>query len=250
MEVFVLGTGVGIPNLTRSYPGIFVKYDKGTALIDPGPGSLRQLLKLGFTYQDVDSIIITHFHPDHCLDLVSFLFACRYPVSPRKKAFSLIGPEGLGVFYDGLAEIFKDAVKVEGFALDLVETMEGSFLPGGAKVKFKRVEHTRNSVGLRLACPDGKTLAYSGDTGYCRSVVDLAFGADLLIIESSFPEGVDVRTHLTPSQACRIARESSAKRVVLTHLYPMCEGQDTVSQCKREYKGPVSVASDLMRIKI
>jgi len=250
MEVFVLGTGVGVPNLNRSYPGIFVKCNKGATLIDPGPGSLRQLLKSGFTYQDVDSIVITHFHPDHCLDLVSFLFACRYPVSPRKKPVTLIGPEGIRDLYNGLAEIFKDAVKVEGFKLDVIETMEGSFLPGGAKVKVKRVEHTRNSVGIRLSCPEGGVLAYSGDTGYCRSVIDLAFGADLLIIESSFPEGTDVKTHLTPSLAGRIARESGAKKVVLTHLYPVCEGHDILSQCKREYKGPVSIASDLMKIKI
>jgi ribonuclease BN (tRNA processing enzyme) len=106
MEVFVLGSGVGVPNLKRTYPGLFVKVGTEGVLLDPGPASVRQLLELGFDYNDVSSIVLTHFHPDHCLDFVSFLFACKYPLKQRKGNLTVIGPIGLKNFYRGLLDIF------------------------------------------------------------------------------------------------------------------------------------------------
>jgi len=250
MEVFVLGSGVGIPDLKRHYPGLFVKCGKGTMLIDPGPGSLRQLLKLGFTYNDVDSIILTHFHPDHCLDFVSFIFACRYPLVPRKKDVSVIGATGLKDFYDGLKVVFGDAVKPELFRLNLKEVKDETVSLDNAELKIRPVAHTADSIGVRYIGADGKILCYSGDTGYCSNIVDLASNADLLILESSFPDGAEVEGHLTPSCAGRIARESGAKKLILVHLYPVCEGHDVLSQCKREFNGEVEVASDLMKLDI
>ncbi len=250
MEVFVLGSGVGIPSLKRRYPGLFVKCKKDTILIDPGPGSLRQLLKLGVTYNDVDSVLLTHFHPDHCLDLISFVFACRYPLLPRRKGVSVVGPVGLKSFYSGLSGVFGSAVKPETFELRLEEVRDGTLELGKARLYIKPVEHTKESIGMRYEGGDGKILCYSGDTGYCGGIVDLAVDSDLLILESSFPEGAEAEGHLTPSLAGRIAREAGAKKLILTHIYPVCEGHDILSQCKKEFGGEVLVASDLMKIEI
>ena len=43
-----------------------------------------------------------------------------------------------------------------------------------------------------------------------------------------------------------MAAQAGAKRLVLTHLYPECDGQDLVKQAGRTYKGPVMVAEDLL----
>jgi len=49
--------------------------------------------------------------------------------------------------------------------------------------------HTPESVGYRIELHDGRSIAVSGDTDYCESVVDLARDADLLVLECSFPKG-------------------------------------------------------------
>jgi ribonuclease BN (tRNA processing enzyme) len=88
----------------------------------------------------------------------------------------------------------------------------------------------------------------SGDTDYCQSIVDLAREADLLVLECSFPEGRKVEGHLTPSLAGRIASESHCRRLLLTHLYPVCDSADVVGPCRDIFKGDIILAEDLMRV--
>jgi ribonuclease BN (tRNA processing enzyme) len=250
MEVFVLGSGVGVPNLKRSYPGLFLNTGTESILIDPGPGSIRQLLNVGFDYKDLDCIILTHFHPDHCLDLISFLFACKYPLAPRTKNLTLIGALGLNSFYQGILEIFGDAILPEKFKLSLKETQEDKIAGNKTELTIKPVAHSKDSIGIRYRDEYGKILCYSGDTGYCDNIVQLAQEADLLILECSFPDHGEVEGHLTPFYAGRIAREAKAKRTILTHLYPICDSYDILSQCKKEFNGELQIARDLMKIVV
>ena len=250
MEVFILGSGVGVLNTNRSYPGLFVNAGTELILIDPGPGSLRQLLKVGFNYSDLDAIILTQFHPDHCLDLISFLFACRYPLAPRTKDLALIGTLGLKGFYQGILETFGDSIAPVAFKLSLNETQESKIAANRAELTIKPVAHSKSSIGIRYKDAGGKVLCYSGDTGYCNNIVQLADKADLLILECSFPDEGKVEGHLTPSYAGRIAREAKAKRLILTHLYPICDGYDILSQCRKEFTGELQIASDLMKVVV
>ena len=250
MEIFVLGSGVGVPSVKRGYPGLFINSGTGRILIDPGPGSVRQLHKLGFTYNDVDSIILTHFHPDHCIDFISLLFACKYPLEPRKESLSVIGAVGLKNFYKGIIGTFGEAIIPEVFELHLKEVSEDTIAGGKSELTIKPMVHSDCAIGIRYRNGDGRILCYSGDTDYCANIVKLAQKADLLILECSFPDEGKVDGHLTPSYAGRIAREAEAKRLVLTHLYPVCNDYDIVSQCKKEFGGEIQIADDLMKIEI
>lgn len=110
--------------------------------------------------------------------------------------------------------------------------------------------HLPNSVGYRIEFKDGKSVAVSGDTDYCQNIIDLAFEVDLLILECSFPDAKKVEGHLIPSLAGRIAIESRCKRLLLTHLYPVCDQFDIVNQCRQVYQGEIILGEDLMRIAI
>jgi ribonuclease Z len=103
--------------------------------------------------------------------------------------------------------------------------------PGPLYGRLKRGERVtlpdgRAFEGADFCGPDlkGRSVVYCTDTIYCRSAVELARGADLLIHEATFAEadeGLAVRsTHSTASMAGRVARESGARRLVLTHLSP------------------------------
>lgn len=103
--------------------------------------------------------------------------------------------------------------------------------PGPLYGRLKRGERVtlpdgRAFEGADFCGPDlkGRSVVYCTDTIYCRSAVELARGADLLIHEATFAEadeGLAVRsTHSTASMAGRVAQESGARRLVLTHLSP------------------------------
>jgi ribonuclease BN (tRNA processing enzyme) len=72
---------------------------------------------------------------------------------------------------------------------------------------------------------DGRTLAISGDTDYCRNLVELASEVDLLVLECSFPDEKKVEGHLIPSLVGRIGLESRCKKLLLTHFYPICDSE-------------------------
>jgi ribonuclease BN (tRNA processing enzyme) len=96
----------------------------------------------------------------------------------------------------------------------------------------------------------GKSFVYSGDTGPCSEIVDLARGTDLLILECSFPDGDDLEGHLTPSQAGQIARSAGVNKLLLVHFYPEVLATDVAKQCRRTYAGELILGRDLLHLHL
>ena len=254
MKLIILGSGTSIPHPQRASPSIALFIDDQFLLLDIGPGTLRQLAIAGLSFEDIDYICISHFHPDHTADLIHFFFATRYPpVLSTRKHFSIIAPKGFSQFITLLKQPY-------GNWLDLPDGLMGIEELHTRKEDKKEfdtfsllstpVKHTPQSLGFRIEDSSGKTIVYSGDTGYCEGMVELARDTDLLILESSFPEGKEVEGHLTPLRAGEIASRSGAKRLVLTHFYPECLEVDIEAQCRKTYQGELILAHDLMSLSI
>lgn len=238
-----------MPSERRGAPGFLLKAGGRAVAIDMGSGCLQKMLRTGVDYLNLDAIVLTHLHPDHVSDLLPFLFACKYSLAPRTKDLYLLGGKGLREYYDGLRSLYGHWVKADTYRLHIQEA------PGGKRSLFDLslftlpLPHTRSSIGLRFE-GEGKVLCVSGDTDYCEELVELARGADLLVLECSFPDERKVQGHLTPSLCGRVAREAGAKRLVLTHLYPPCDEGDILSPCRREFGGEVLVAEDMMSLAL
>lgn len=114
---------------------------------------------------------------------------------------------------------------------DVERAKEQGLPPGPLYGKLKRgervtLEDGRTFDGADFCGPDlkGRSVVYCTDTIYCRSAVELARDADLLIHEATFAEadeGLAVRsTHSTASMAGRVAKEAGAERLYITHFSP------------------------------
>lgn len=249
MEVTILGSGTGAPSLKRGAAGLIVKIGNQNLLFDTGPGIVRKLLDIGITYHDIDNIFYTHFHTDHTLDLASFLFAAKYGLSLRTKQLTIIGPEGLKGFYNGFLNLYGDVIKPEAYRVNLKEIGDQELKFDTYKIITRRMQHSPESLGFRIES-GGKALVYSGDTDVCENIVELGRGADVLILDCSFPDEMKVQGHLIPSEAAEIAKACNCKRLLLSHLYPVCQEEKIVNQAKKEFKGPISVACDLMQLSV
>jgi ribonuclease BN (tRNA processing enzyme) len=250
LELIILGSGTGIPSLRRGSPGLLVLSDDSIILIDSGSGILRRMLEVGITYQDVDLLLYTHTHPDHVSDLVPILFATKYADFPRQKNLICIGGPGFKHYFDLLKKIYGSWIDAHSYDLTIEEVSEKPLLCRDLQISSKRMTHIPGSVGYRIDFKNGKSITISGDTEYCRNIVELANETDLLILECSFPDEQEVEGHLTPSLAGRIALESRCKKLVLAHLYPICDQFDIQKECEQVFKGEIIVGEDLMRIKI
>lgn len=249
-ELILLGSGTGIPSLRRSSPGLMILSDHTSILIDSGPGTLRKMLEVGVTYRDVDLILYTHLHPDHTADLIPTLFACKYGDLPREKDLLCMGGPGFKSFFEELKKLYGTWIEPQSYQLTVKEVSKEALFYRDLKILTKPMAHISGSVGYRIEFKDGKSIAISGDTDYCQNIIDLGFEVDLLVIESSFPDGKKVEGHLTPSLAGRIALESGCKKLLLTHLYPICDQFDILNQCKQAYPGQIILGEDLMRVII
>lgn len=250
MEIIILGSGTGVPSLKRGAPGLVVRIEKEVLLFDSGPGTLNRLLMVGIDYRKLDYIFYTHFHPDHIAELVPFLFACKYHSSPRTKSLKIIGPKGLENMYFSLLEVYGEWITPEKYAVEINELDSNPYTGKNWTVYSKPLKHTDPSIGYRID-EEGKSVVYSGDTDYCHEIVELAKNTDLFILECSFPnDRYKVRGHLTPHLSGKIARESGCKHLILTHLYPICDKYNIRSECRKEYKGKLTIAKDLLTIKL
>jgi len=242
----VLGSGTCVPSIRRSSPAILIRGEGKFLLLDIGSGTLRRLAETGTSINDIDLIFLSHFHPDHCADLVPFLFATKYAFSQaRSKEFHLMGGPGLHNLFHGLKKVFGQWIVPEDYPFHLHEA-KGTVPFGNFNLRTLPLTHSESSMGLRIESSEGKTIVYSGDTDYCENIIELAKEADLLILECSLPDGMKVEGHLTPSLAGRIARESRGKRLLLTHFYPPCDEQDVTREVAKEFTGGIILAEDLM----
>ncbi len=250
IKMTILGSGTCVPSLLRSSCSLLAETGGRRIVFDMGPGVIHRLLQAGLEVWDVDFLFISHFHPDHTGSLVPFLFSNRYPdLTRRKNRLRLIGGPGFKAFFGKLAEAFNGWIELPG-KLELIEadTATNDFWEhdfGQFKATAAKTSHRPESIGIRLESTGGATVVYSGDTEYCPQLVTLAKDADVLVCESSVPEECRVEGHMTPADAGKIAREAGVRHLVLTHFYPVCEKSDIEAQCRKEYNGPLFLATDL-----
>lgn len=249
MEITILGSGTGTPSLKRGACGLLIKIENENLLFDTGPGIIGKLLKIGITYHDLDCIFYTHFHTDHTLDLATFLFAAKYALSLRTRRLTVIGPEGLERFYAGLLNLYGDVIRPEAYEVILREIGEQELKHHAYKIRTMRMQHAPESLGYRVES-NAKVIVYSGDTDVCENIVKLGQNADVLILDCSFPDEMKVKGHLVPQEAGKLAQACNCKKLVLSHLYPVCRQDEIARQAKKTFKGEVFVAYDLMTLAV
>ncbi|HHT9120142.1 MAG TPA: MBL fold metallo-hydrolase [Candidatus Hypogeohydataceae bacterium YC41] len=247
-EVIILGSGSGIPSLRRGSAGIVIKMAGEIILLDTGPGILHKLLTLGITYADIDRVFYTHYHPDHCAELIPMLFAMKHGELRREKSLWLFGPPGLKKLYQGLNSLFNENLSPRTYDLRILELWDAEVNFGSWRIIVRPVVHFGPSLGYRVIFPSGKAIAYPGDTDYCEAVVELARGVEALILECSFPEEMKLHGHLVPSLCGKIAQEAAPKKLILTHFYPQWDGHDMLAELGKYYSGESIPAEDMTKI--
>lgn len=254
LKITVLGSGTGCIRLERNAPGYLVSVgDEFYLLLDCGYGVLKQVLKTGKKLEDVSAIFISHFHPDHVSDLIPFFFATRYALGYKRiLPIELYAAKGFTTFFDLLKKAFNNWIEPPSYLLNIIEiplVENYEFKLGPFKAKTTPVKHNPESLALRLEFKN-KTLVYSGDTGYCKTLVELAKEADILIVECSNSEDLRVDFHLSPEDIGMIAQESKVKTLLVSHFYPHSEKKENVDIIRKYFEGKIILAEDFLTIEL
>ncbi|MFH1597831.1 MAG: MBL fold metallo-hydrolase [Patescibacteria group bacterium] len=256
MKLTILGTGTSTPTKKRNSSGYFLKIKKKSVLLDCGSGITKQMMLAGKKYWDIDYIFITHLHADHIADL-GYLLHGIYIRSDhrghkRNKKLEIYGPPGFAKSYQYQRKAISFPAGKESYEVKIYEIKNKKLNFSSFCIESREVKHAPNltCLGYRFKERGGKTLVYGGDTGFCKGIVKLAKNADALILPVSLPEHIKTSYHLIPSEVGQVTQGAKAKKLYLTHFYPITEKYDVKKIIKKYYKGPTTIAKDLMEIRI
>ncbi|MGH3936231.1 MAG: MBL fold metallo-hydrolase, partial [Pseudonocardiaceae bacterium] len=188
MLLTVLGCSGSVPGPESPGSGYLVRAGDTTVALDLGNGTFGALQRYLDPFH-LNALILSHLHPDHCADVSAMTVYRRYhPHPPQCDALPLYGPtdvdERLVAAYAPSADerTVTDLSDVYDF-----HPVEHPFRIDQLEVRAVAVDHTCEAYALRVSHA-GRTLVYSGDTGPCSQLVELATGADVLLAEASWPD--------------------------------------------------------------
>jgi ribonuclease BN (tRNA processing enzyme) len=243
----VLGAGSILPRAGYGCSGYALRTSPRSAvtLFDCGPGTIRALATAGIALDEVRRVVLSHFHPDHCLDVFALAFARRNPafVAPP---LELVGPRGLAAWLEtGVAALghwvrFEETRVVE---VDVTETPARLEL-ADLVLSSVHTRHLDTSLAWRAELGGGRSVTYSGDSGECEALAELAHRTSLFVCECSFPEEEAVPNHLTPTGAAAIAVAAGVEKLLLTHFYPAMDPAEARARAARVFSGPIECARD------
>jgi ribonuclease BN (tRNA processing enzyme) len=238
VRLTVLGCAGSFPSAASPCSSYLVQADGHTVLVDMGNGSLGALQRHIGLY-DVDTVVLSHLHPDHWIDLLQYLVARKYAKHCKLGPLPVYGPAGTA---GRVAAAYGEENAADG-VFDFRLLTEGTLALGPLEVTAALVNHPIETYGLRFS-HGGRTLTYSADTAESDTLVDLARDADVFLCEASFldsqPNVPDL--HLTGRGAGEHATRAGARRLLLTHLVPAWgDEEQTLGEARAAYTGPVEV---------
>ncbi len=248
MKITVLGSGTYKPDSGRYPAALALQFGNETILIDTGSGTFMQLHKASIDYTKINYILLTHLHIDHVSDLLQYIWA--YNCNERPDDLHIICPAGAKKVIIKLITAFPSLQKLP-FKIRIQEVKKDILGLHFTKIKTQPIKHVArvHSVAYRFES-ENKAVTYSGDCVYDEHFIKFCKSSDLLILECGRPNEAKDTSHLVPKECGMIAKKSNAKKLLLVHMYPICEKYDIKRQCSQIFKGKIIVAKDLMKIKV
>jgi len=277
-SVVTLGTGGPLYNPERSGPSALVRYRDNFFLIDMGNGTQAGLNDYGVSLRDISTLMFTHHHIDHNEEFLPIIVRVLLAGADDT---NLIGPPGTRELYDFARNFYQEDLSYRaarrGTELDRTATVNIKELSGGdsleingVNIRTTEVVHTIFTIAYRFDV-DGKSIVISGDTAYSENLIELAEGADILVMDSGGvimkgdslrnqpytpsrrPAGTgnqsSIRAHASLDEVATMAEKAGVKRLVLTHFGPgQVDKEATAEAIGNIYTRELIFGEDLMEV--
>jgi ribonuclease BN (tRNA processing enzyme) len=220
VELTVLGAGDAFGSGGRRQSSYLVRAPSGTFLMDAGPTVLAALKDAGHASSEIDFVLLSHLHGDHFGGLPFMIMEYMYE-RPRQRELLIAGPAGTEQrVMDLFRAMYKEAAaRPPTFPIRFQTLVSGKDVKiGDFAIEPFAVPHQEHepSLGLKVRTA-GKTLLYSGDSGWTDEFVDRTKDVDLFLCECCYWE-TEVDFHINYPQFQRNRARLRARRIVLSHL--------------------------------
>ena len=219
-EVVFIGTSDAFGAGGRRQAAALVRGERGTLLLDCGTTTTSGLNELGIDLDEIETILVSHFHGDHFGGIPHLMLAARWQ-SQRKRPLQIAGPPGIENRVRTLADAMGHGLEDHDWTFPILFTevpAGAEYEIGPARIRSFETQHQieAHPQGYRVDT-GGQTIAYSGDTGWFPELPQLSAGADLFICECTLhQETLDFHLNLETIEAHR--DDFDCGRLLLTHL--------------------------------
>lgn len=215
-----LGSSDAFNSAGRANSCFWIDDGRGAFTVDFGPTALLQVQRLGLDLRRLDAVFLTHLHGDHIGGLAVLLCALQFP-DRRQRPLTIAGPPGHGARLAALLDSAYPSLSRRGltFPLRLREwSVPGTIDLDGRAVTAIRARHDTLAIACSLRITTGgRSLAFSGDTGWQPALAELSAGADVFVCECSDVEQ-GYWGHLSLQEINARRAELTPKRLWLTHF--------------------------------
>ncbi|KUJ64563.1 MBL fold metallo-hydrolase [Streptomyces albus subsp. albus] len=243
LRLRVLGSATPYPSVDNPCSGYLVSSGDTHVWVDAGSGTLGPLQQ-HVRLDELDAIWISHLHADHSADLLTAYYGALYADIRLAAPIPLYGPPGTADRLAGFLTNTSERSPIES-AFAVTELHDGHRAAiGPLTLTSRAVAHGIPAFALRVEAA-GRTLVYSGDTGPCAGLTDLAKGCDALLCEAESAqapaEGDPV--HHTPEDAGETAGAAGAARLIVTHVGRFLTPRQAVARAATRFGGPIDYAA-------
>lgn len=226
MRLTVLGRYGPYPRAGGACSGYLIEEDDTRILLDCGSGVLSRLQQYT-PIPELDAIILSHLHADHMGDTLILRYFLQIEQARGRMDKRLLpvylpdSPADMFAMLTGVPEISRHVI-TDGLAVRI----------GAIDIRFRAMTHSVPSYGVRLASK-GRSLCYTGDTGYHEGIVPFAEGASLFLPDTGFLAADRLArdpNHMTPAESAGIAVSAGVEKLLLTHLWPGYDEKAVLSE--------------------
>jgi ribonuclease BN (tRNA processing enzyme) len=250
MKLLVLGCSGSGPGPSSPASGYLVEAGDVRLVLDLGNGTVGALQRHLDPWR-LDAVAFSHLHPDHCADFSALVVHRRYhPFAPADAGrLPVFAPADAP---DRFAAAYAPS-SAERAETDLTDAFDfhahaPAVTIGDVTLRTAAVDHPCEAYALRVE-HGGRSLVYSGDTGPCEGLVELARGADVLLCEATWPHVTSVwdepptGVHLSGRQAGDHATAAGVGRLLLTHVPPWFDADELRTEAEAAFDGDVTVVA-------
>jgi len=243
-EIVCVGTSDAFGAGGRRQSAYLVRGPSGSVLLDCGQTTGTGLSHLGVEPDEIEVIVVSHFHADHFGGIPLFLLNALYRRA-RQRPLRIAGPPDVEARVRAASAALGHPIESHewSFPIQFQELRAGQLVDlGPVRSRFFETWHSPDSHphGMEIET-GGHKIVYSGDTGWFDELPRRANGADLFLCECTQVER-SYEFHLSLEEMSERRNEFDCGRILLTHL-----GEEMRSL--RDYAG-YDVADDDLIIKL